>query len=294
MEIGVHGLVWTGSFDESGMDRAIRSTREAGFDLLELPLFDPFGMDVGAAVASLGRSPLAVNASLGLPPHGDITSLDRAVVDEGERILGRCLEVLDALNRGEDRTPMLGGVIYSQLAKYPEPASPQSRSNAQDVLGRIADRAAGYGIGLSLEVVNRYETNQFNTGRDGLAFLREIGRDNVTVHLDTYHMHIEETDMWQPVLDVGPRLGYVHIGESHRGYLGTGTVDFGTLFAALERISYDGPIVFESFSSRVVHSELSRSLAIWRDLWTDGMDLARHASSFIRNSIHTARMAARH
>ena len=42
----------------------------------------------------------------------------------------------------------------------------------------------------------------------------------------TYHVNIEEDDLVQPVLDVGDRFGNVHIGESHRGCLGSGHLDF--------------------------------------------------------------------
>ncbi|MDQ1607183.1 MAG: D-psicose/D-tagatose/L-ribulose 3-epimerase, partial [Microbacteriaceae bacterium] len=118
-----------------------------------------------------------------------------------------------------------------------------------------------------------------------LVFIDEIGHDNVSVHLDTYHMNIEEAGLLAPVLDVGGRLGYVHIGESHRGYLGSGTVDFGSFFRGLGRIGYDGPVVFESFSSAVVNANLSNTLGIWRNLWQDSADLAAHANTFIRNQL---------
>ena len=108
--------------------------------------------------------------------------------------------------------------------------------------------------------MNRYESNLLNTGRDAWKFLDEVGRADVSIHLDTYHMNIEESDLFQPFLDTQERLGYVHIGESHRGYLGTGSVDFDTAFRALDRIGYDGPIVFESFSSAVVSPTLSNTL----------------------------------
>jgi D-psicose/D-tagatose/L-ribulose 3-epimerase len=107
----------------------------------------------------------------------------------------------------------------------------------------------------------------------------------VTVHLDTYHMNIEEPDMFSPVLACGDRLGYVHIGESHRGYLGSGSVDFDSFFRGLAHINYDGPVVFESFSSAVVHEDFSHMLGIWRNLWSDSEDLAAHANSFIRNQV---------
>lgn len=59
---------------------------------------------------------------------------------------------------------------------------------------------------------------------------------------------------------------YVHIGESHRGYLGTGSVDFSAFFKALAKYNYQGAITFESFSSAVVSSSLSNTLCVWRNL----------------------------
>jgi D-psicose/D-tagatose/L-ribulose 3-epimerase len=104
-------------------------------------------------------------------------------------------------------------------------------------------------------------------------------------------MNIEESDFMQPVLACGKRLGYVHIGESNRGYLGSGTVDFPQFFKALAMIDYQGVITFESFSSTVVNEDLSNALAIWRNLWDDGLNLATHAHQYMANSLHAAAMA---
>ena len=95
-------------------------------------------------------------------------------------------------------------------------------------------------------------------------------------------------------LDAGDRLKYVHIGESHRGYLGSGTVDFDAFFRGLARIGYDGPVVFESFSSAVVNADLSRTLGIWRNLWDDSDDLAAHANTFIRGQLRAVESIALH
>lgn len=74
-------------------------------------------------------------------------------------------------------------------------------------------------------------------------------------------MNIEEDGFVRPVEQVGDRLGYVHIGGSHRGYFGTGTVDFDPCFRALAASGYQGAVTFESFSSAVVHPDLSNDLA---------------------------------
>ena len=117
------------------------------------------------------------------------------------------------------------------------------------------------------------------TDRD---MIERVGSDNIFIHLDTYHMNIEEDGMVEGVLAAGDRLGYVHVGESHRGYLGTGNVDFDAFFGALKQINYTGPIAFESFSSAVVDPALSDALRIWRNLWTDSDDLATKALAFMK------------
>jgi len=280
MEIGCHGLVWTGRFDAEGIRAAVRKTKEAGFDLIEFPLMDPFSFDVDTAKSALQEHGLRASASLGLSEATDVSSEDGAVVKAGEELLQRALEVLAELGATH-----LCGVLYSAMKKYMTPVTERGLANSQSVIGRVAERAEHLGINVSLEVVNRYETNVLNTGRQALGYLENVKRENLGIHLDTYHMNIEESDMFSPVLDAGNVLHYVHIGESHRGYLGTGSVDFENFFKALRRIDYDGPIVFESFSSAVVSPDLSNTLGIWRNLWTDGADLGAHANAFIRDKL---------
>lgn len=280
MNIGCHALVWTGEFDASGIRSAAERTRAAGFDLIEYPLMDPSAFDAAVAADAVAEHGLAVSASLGLAEATDVTSEDPAVVAAGEALLLRAVDVVAEMGGGH-----FCGVLYSAMKKYMQPATARGLENSRRAIARVADHAAERGIRVSLEVVNRYETNVLNTARQALAYLADVDRQNLGIHLDTYHMNIEESDMFAPVLDAAPHLQYVHIGESHRGYLGTGSVDFGTFFKALGRIGYDGPIVFESFSSAVVAPDLSRMLGIWRNLWTNGDELGAHANAFIRNKL---------
>lgn len=280
MNIGCHGLVWTGTFDADGIRLAVEKTKEAGFDLIEFPLMDPFSFDVDAAKAALEEHGLAVSASLGLSEATDITSSDPEIVAAGEALLLRAVDIVAELG-GQH----FCGVIYSAMRKYMDPVTLQGLASSKTTIAKIADRALERGVTVSLEVVNRYESNVLNTGRQALAYAADVDRPNLGVHLDTYHMNIEESDMVTPVLDTVEKLNYVHIGESHRGYLGTGTVDFDSFFKALARIDFQGPIVFESFSSAVVAPDLSRMLGIWRNLWTDGAELGAHANAYIRDKL---------
>jgi D-psicose/D-tagatose/L-ribulose 3-epimerase len=280
--LGVHALVWVGDTSPASVDYAVTKTKETGYDLLELSLHDMTNLDVAAARRRLIEAGLRVVCSRGLVFDADISSEDPTIVERGEQLLHDSLQITAELGGTH-----LTGVLYSALGKYPHPLSDAGRRNVVAVLGRLAQQARGRGVTLGLEICNRYETNVVNTARQALALADDIGEDNVLLHLDTYHMNIEEDDLVRPVREVGDRLGYVHIGENHRGYLGSGHLDFTAFFHALTDIDYTGPITFESFSSAVIAGELSNHLAIWRNLWNDSEDLARHARIFIADHLIT-------
>jgi len=283
--VGVHALVWAGGTTQPEIESIVASTVAAGYDLVELSLHDMDRLDVDAARKTIADAGLQVSCSRGLAFDADVSSDDPEVVARGATFLQDSLDIADGVG-----ATFFTGALYSALGKYGAPLTEAGRGNAVSVLRDLAREASGRGISLGLEICNRYETNVINTARDALRLADDIGEDNVSIHLDTYHMNIEESDMVTPVLEVGDRLGYVHIGENHRGYLGAGSIDFPAFFHALARIDYAGPITFESFSSAVVSPTLSNDLSIWRNLWDDGADLARRARSFI--DVHLAAAAS--
>ena len=280
LEFGVHALVWAGDWSAEGARAAISGAARSGYDYVEIALLDPWKVDTAMTRDLLAEYGVRAHASLGLSPTTDVTSTDASIIAKGDELLRKATDVLHELGGTE-----LCGVLYCSLGKYPGPASRENRSNSVAAMQRLSDYAADKGINVNFEVVNRYETNIMNTGIEGLAFLDEVNRPNTFIHLDTYHMNIEEDGMEKSVIAAGDKLGFVHIGESHRGYLGSGNVDFDTFFAALKKINYQGPITFESFSSAVVDPALSNALCVWRNLWSDSDDLASTALSFMKARI---------
>lgn len=279
--LGLHALVWVGDWTPTSAELAIASTAKLGFDLIEIPLLDPAAVDARMTRSLLADHGLGAACSLGLDPEADVSSEDPATVARGRDLLARAVDVSASLGATD-----LCGVLYSVLAKYPAPLTERSREHVVESMAWLAERAAGSGLRVNLEIVNRYETNVVNTTAGMLDLIADSGTD-IGVHLDTYHMNIEEDGLRAPVLQAhqAGRLRYVHVGESHRGYLGTGNVDFDEFCGALKEVGYSGPITFESFSSAVVHPTLSNTLAVWRNLWDDGEDLARHARAFLQEKL---------
>lgn len=278
LTFGGHALVWAGDWSEVSARKAAASAKRAGYDYIEMLMIEPDKIDVAMTKAVLAEYGLFATASLGLSSETDVSSTIPSIVKAGDELLRKVVDKLHAIGSSE-----LCGVIYCSLGKYPGPASPENRANSISAVTRLADYAADKGININLEVVNRYETNIMNTSKEGLKFLESVNRPNAYLHLDTYHMNIEEDGMSAAVIEAGDALGYVHIGESHRGYLGSGNVDFNTFFDALKKVKYSGPITFESFSSVVVDPALSNALCIWRNLWQDSDDLASHALSYMKS-----------
>jgi D-psicose/D-tagatose/L-ribulose 3-epimerase len=276
--IGVHGLVLTDDYRRHDWIDGISRAKAAGFDLIEIPLSLPISEASAASTRrALEDHGLVASASFGLTFDTDISSSDRTVAAKGEAYLSEALDVSAILGATH-----LTGLTYAAFGKYESGPTIEGRTNCIETLRRVSKRAASYNIAVGLEVVNKYECNLLNTAAAATALATEVGAENLVVHLDTYHMNIEERDFWSPVAICGGKLGYVHVGESNRGYLGTGTVDFSTFFKALASAAYGGPITFEAFSAAHPPTDLTGTVAVWRSLWTDPDSLIRHANAFVR------------
>ena len=288
-KLGLHAFVWTADWTNEDARRAIGATAELGFDIIEASAMDFDAFDIAATRRELDASGLGITLSFGLDDSMDVSSTDPERRKRGEAHLARGLR----LARDIGATHVCG-ILYSAFQKYAVPTTREGMGHSVDIVRRIAEQAQESGITLGLEIVNRYETNVLNTARQGLAFARRVEMPNVKIHLDCYHMNIEEADISAAIIGSGDMLGYFHTGDSNRGYLGSGSIDFGRVFRALVAANYEGPITFESFSSAVVGQPLEGILGIWRNLWDDSRDLASHAKAFTDAHLKAAHEAWRH
>ncbi|TIW71292.1 MAG: sugar phosphate isomerase/epimerase [Mesorhizobium sp.] len=285
--IGIHSFVWSASSAQADLERTLANTKEAGFDLIEFSYLDPANVDIGRLARRIADLDLGVAISIGLPADGDISSADRAVAARGVDILNRTIALTRDLGGRK-----VGGILSTSHGLQTEAPTRDQWTRSAATLAKVAETAKAAGVTLNLEIVNRFESNLLNTAAQGLAFIKDTGSDNIFLHLDTFHMNVEEADAALAIRNAAGRIGYVHIGESHRGFLGTGSIDFAAIFDALTAIGYDDDLSFESFSSEIVDENLSKKTAIWRNLWTDNMELARHARRFIAVGLETARRKA--
>jgi len=282
-KLGIHSFVWTDGGTQAGLEEAMEKSAACGYRLIELAYLRPEKFDLDRLGKKARSLDLEIAVTMGLPFGADVSNPDPAVAKAGEELLANAVAAVRDIGGTK-----LGGILYSAHGKYATMPSDRGRKNSIAAIAKTADIAKKAGVQLVLEIVNRFETNLLNTTAQGLDFIKATGSDYVTLHLDTFHMNIEEANPAAAIRLAGDKIGYFHIGESNRGYLGDGVIDFDRAFDALLDIGYDRDITFESFSSTIVDQGLSLACAIWRDTWTENVPLATHAKAFIEQKLAEA------
>lgn len=186
------------------------------------------------------------------------------------RAVKKCIDICNELG-----APILGGVNYAAWGYLTKkPRTQEEWKHGVECMRESAEYAKATGnVNICVECVNRFETHFLNIAEDAVQFCRDVGTDNMKVHLDCFHMIREEKSFSGAVKTCGKKyLGYVHVNENDRGIPGTGLVPFREFFTALKEIGYDGPLVIESFDPSF--EELSGNCAIWRKFADTGEELA--------------------
>lgn len=278
IRFGAHAFVWIGDWTPDAGDGAIAAAAEAGFDFLEIPLLRPERFDAPRHRAALREAGLEATCSLSLPREAHLP----AAPERARAFLRTAL----------DRTEELGASVLCGCLGYAlgvltgAPPRPEERERVEEVLGELADEAAERGVELALEACNRYETYLYNTLEDTRATVVAAGSANLGVHGDTYHMNIEEEGFRAPIVATGDRLRYLHMSESHRGLVGTGTVDWDEVWSALAEIGYRGRLVLESFAA--INPDLAAATCLWRPPNQPPEVLAGEGLAFLRDGASRA------
>ena len=288
-KIGVISMTYARPFTAAHLPLFERMKR-AGMDFCELLVPEEGELDpaeAGRAAADAGLS-LVLAARVNL--MRDLASADPAPRAAGVAYLKSCVDVAVAAGAA-----IVGGPLYGTplvfAGRAPAPISEADRvARVERVVAGLraaGAHAASRGIQLAVEPLNRFETDFCNTARQAVALVREVASPAVGVMLDTFHMNMEEDDLPAAIRASAPHLIHFQANENHRGFLGTGHLDWSAISRALAEAGYAGAITLEPF--RRTDDRLSVPLAQWRPPTRDeDADLARSAA-LLRAALHAAR-----
>ncbi len=264
--------LWTA---ESG-HYAIKKTAETGFDMIEILLPNSMDFDAQTVKKQLRENNLEVACSLNLPKEAHISFYP----DEALKLICKALDK----TAGLDAT-FLGGVLHGGIGVFTgNPITADEKEIITEVWGKAALYAQKLGITVGIEPINRYESYVCNTAENVLELIQKTNQPNLAVHLDTFHMNIEEKNFYDPVIASGKLLKHLHITESNRGMPGEGTVNWQELFKALKEIDFEGNLVLENFSSAV--PGMQQAVSLWQTSLHNDLELAVGSLEFLKQNLN--------
>lgn len=254
---------------------AIKKTAETGFDVIEILLPNSMDFDARTVKRQLRENNLEVACSLNLPKEAHIPFYPKVAL----ALMQKALDKTAALDAN-----FLGGVLHAGIGVFSgNPLTEQEKEIITDVWGQAAAYAGKLGITIGIEPINRYESYVCNTAANVRELIEKTGVTNLALHLDTFHMNIEETNFYDPVTASGTLLKHIHITESNRGMPGEGTVNWDELFAALRAIDFEGNLVLENFSSSV--PGMQQAVSLWQKSPHNAQELAEGSLQFLKNKL---------
>jgi D-psicose/D-tagatose/L-ribulose 3-epimerase len=270
---GVHTSMWTMNWDRAGAEKAVAAAVRYKMDFIEIPMLNAPAIDAAHSRALLEKSNLKAVCSLGLPQHAWASVNPEAAIEHLKVAIDKTAEM---------GCLALSGVTFGGIGERTGvPPTQKEYDNIAKALSAAAKHAKTRGILFGIEPVNRYENHLINTGWQAVEMIERVGAENMFIHLDTYHMNIEEKGAGNGILDARKYIKYIHLSESDRGTPGCGTCDWDEIYATLAAIGFKGGLAMESFIN--MPPELAYGLAVWRPVARDEAEVMGNGLPFLRN-----------
>ena len=278
MQIGVNGWVWTSPVNTEEFSRLAPRVKQMGFDLFEFGIESTTDLDYTQAARVARDNGLAVSVCAAMGPDRDLIHSDESIRKNGMEYVRHCIDAAKTLGARN-----VVGPLYSAVGRTWQ-STEEERKRDTDLLvrqlGELSRHAGDSGVTLCVEPLNRFETSFMNLASQAIEVVDRVGHPACGILLDTFHMNIEERSIGDALRAAGSRVKHVHGCENDRGAPGSGHVPWNEVRDALKDINYDGPVVIESFTSKV--KTIARAAAIWRSFSPTQDALAEDGLKFLR------------
>ena len=279
MRLGINTFLFTSPFTNEST-KLFPMFKKWGFQTIEIPVEDPSHIDPVHVKRELDKHGLVCGSVCacmgggrdlrGTPEH------QKAGLDYMLKLIDQMV-VLDC--------PSLIGPVYSEVGRADAvPANEYKKQWATVVkhLKTLCKYAAKHGKQVCLEPLNRFETDFINTCDQGLKMIKDVNSPALMLHLDTFHMNIEEKNQAAAIKKAGKHLAHFHACGSDRGTPGNDHIDWKPIVAALKNIKYQGDVVIESFTTDV--KVIARAAAIWRRMEPTRDEIAVKGIKFLKQA----------
>ena len=278
MQFGVNGWVWTSPVNTQAFAELAPKVKKMGFDLFEFGIESTSDLDYARAAAVARDNGLAVSVCAAMGPDRDLIHEDASIRRSGMEYVAHCIDAAHTLGAKN-----VVGPLYSAVGRTWQQTADERQRDTDllvDQLRNLSAQAADKGVTLCVEPLNRFETSFLNLASQAIEVVDRVDSPACGLLLDTFHMNIEEKSIGAALRAAGPRVKHVHGCENDRGAPGSGHVPWNEVADALKAIGYDGPVVIESFTSKV--KTIARAAAIWRSFEASQDALAENGLKYLR------------
>ncbi len=266
MKIGMGHAYWgnTWSCDIEKYKRIAKKLADFGFTMFEVTADHIYHMSEKELIefdAVAKEYGLTLSTNSGPAKQYDLSSPNREIRENGLEYFTQIVKNMSVIH-----SPVLAGAIYSFWpSDFVYTDKEAAWEHGIPLLRELGNRAEVFGIDCALEVLNRNETYILTDCAEAIEYCNQIGKKNVNILLDTYHMNIEEDDICGAIRNAGDMLGHFHVGENNRKLPGmNNSLDWAGIGQALRDIHYDKGVVMEPFLLK--GGEVGRDVRVWRDL----------------------------
>lgn len=278
MQFGINTYLFSSPFTNDSIS-FFAQFKEWGFDFVEIALEEPSNIDPVLIRKALDDNELtcrSVCAATG--PGRDLRGTRKEQVTSLEYI-EKLIDIAPVLG-----SELVAGPIYSSVGRADLVSEEDYRKQWETVVNNLQQLtvyAAKQNVKLAIEPLNRYETDFINTCEQAMRLIKDVDSDSLLVHLDVFHMNLEEKDPALAIVRAGEKLGLLHASGSDRGTPGGDQINWDRIFAALEKINYQGNIVIESFTPDV--KIIAKAASIWRQIEPSKESIAIDGLNFLRS-----------
>jgi D-psicose/D-tagatose/L-ribulose 3-epimerase len=280
MRFGINTFLFTSPFTNEST-KLFPRFKKWGFQSIEIPIEDPSHIDPAYVKAELDKNKLvcgSVCACLG--PDRDL----RGTLEAQKNAMEYMQKVIDQMVVLD--CPSLIGPVYSAVGRAEAVPADEYKQQWKTVvrnLKQLCKYAQARGRQICMEPLNRFETDFINTCDQALQMVKDVGSPVLKLHLDTFHMNIEEKDQAKAIRKAGKLLGHFHACGSDRGTPGNDCINWKSIAAALKAVRYQGDIVIESFTTDV--KVIARAAAIWRRIEPTRDEIAVQGVKFLKRTL---------
>jgi D-psicose/D-tagatose/L-ribulose 3-epimerase len=278
MKFGINTFLFKSPFTTKDVS-LFPTFKKWGFDSIEIALEDASHIDPVTVKKALSDNGLTCSSMCGaMGPGRDL----RGSKQEQETAMDYLKAVLDSA--AKTGAPVIVGPLYSSVGRAEATEENEYKRQWETVvkhLRTLSEYAAKLNILLAIEPLNRYETDFINTCAQAMQMVADVNHDTLNVHLDTYHMNIEEKDPAKAILFAGKRLAHFHACGCDRGTPGNDHIQWDPIVSALRTINYDKGVVIESFTTDV--KVIAKAASIWRKFEPSQEDIAIKGIQFLHS-----------